>query len=92
MSTASSPSQAPNSVSNRMEQELQYYITHQAELAGKYCGKFLVIKGQQVIGVFDERLEAYTEISKTHAVGTFLIQECLPGTQAYTATYHSRVL
>jgi hypothetical protein len=72
-----------------LQKEFQYYLEHQAEFAEKHLGKFIVIKDQKVIGVFDERLEAYNETSKTHALGTFLIQQCLPGTQAYTATYHS---
>ena len=72
-----------------LQKEFQYYLEHQAEFSEKYLGKFIVIKGQKIIGVFDERLEAYNETSKTHSVGTFLIQQCLPGTQAYTATYHS---
>lgn len=76
---------------NPLAAEFQYFLDHQAELSEKHFGKFVVIKGQQVLGVYDDRLDAYEQTAREHAVGTFLIQQCLPGTQAYTATYHSLV-
>jgi hypothetical protein len=51
-----------------------------------------VIKEKSVIGVYDSHNEAYTESQKTHALGTFLIQHCLPGTDGYSQTFHSQVI
>ena len=42
-----------------LEKEFQYYLDHQAELAEQYEGKILVIKGEQVIGVYDDEDGAY---------------------------------
>ena len=75
-----------------LKEELQYYIDHQQELVEKYEGKFIVIKEKKVIGVYDTLEDAYIEAQKEHELGTFLIQECLPGEDSYTQTYHSRVL
>ena len=36
-----------------LEKEFTYYLDHQSELVEKYNGKFLVIKGEDVIGVYD---------------------------------------
>lgn len=74
-----------------LEKEFNFYIKNQAELLKKYEGKFIVIKGEEVVGVYDSELSAYTEAQKKHELGTFLIQQCLPGKENYTQTFHSRV-
>ena len=74
-----------------LEKEFNYYLEHQDELVEKYNGKFVVIKGHEFLGAYNSELAAIEEISKIHELGTFLIQHCLPGTEAYTQTYHSRV-
>ena len=73
-----------------LDKEYDYYLAHKAELAQKYDGKFLVIKGQEVIGVHDSDLGALIETSRKHEVGTFLIQECASGDESHTQTFHSR--
>ncbi len=77
---------------NSLEKEFQYFLDRQKELVEQYGGKFLVIKNQAVIGVYDTEAEAFTETQKQHELGTFLIQECKPGSEVYTQTFHSRVL
>jgi hypothetical protein len=66
--------------------ELDYFIAHQDELVKKYRDKFLVIIGEKVIGVYDNISEAYWETQKNHELGTFMIQPCKPGKDAYTVT------
>ena len=74
-----------------LEREFQYYKDHQDDLVKQHGGKFLAIVGEEVVGVFDSEIEAYLQTKKTHEVGTFLIQHCLPGKNSYTQTFHSRV-
>jgi len=74
-----------------LEKEFQYYLDNQADLVKEHKGKYLVIKDQKVIGVYDTQAEAYAETQKEHEVGTFLIQLCDLGKDSYTQTYHSRV-
>lgn len=74
-----------------LEREFEYYLKHQNDLVKQYRGKFVVIKNEKVIGVFDDELEAITETSKNHELGTFLVQRCEPGDENYTQTFHSRV-
>lgn len=57
-----------------------------------YAGKFIVIKNEKVIGVYDSEIEAYTDMVKKEDVGTFLIQECQPGNESYTQTFRTRVV
>ena len=74
-----------------LEKEFNYYLQHQKELIGKYNGKFIVIKGDAVIGDYESEPEAVEETSKQHELGTFLVQKCEPGSESYTYTYHSSV-
>ncbi len=76
---------------NNLQKQLEYFKSHQEELVKKYEGKFLVIKDQEVQGVYDTEMEAYTNAKKKFELGSFLIQQCLPGQESYTQTFHSRV-
>jgi hypothetical protein len=75
-----------------LEKEFQYYLTHQDDLIKQYnSGKYVVIAGQEVVGVYDDDLIALIDTRKTREQGTFLIQKCTPGKDDYTSTFHSRV-
>lgn len=71
--------------------ELNFFIKNQEELVRKYRGKTLVIQGDKIIATYDHHAEAYFETIKTHAPGTFAIQRCEPGPEAYTVTIQSAV-
>lgn len=75
-----------------LEKEFQYFLDNQDELVAKYNGKFIVIKNVSVIGSYDSHSDAYAQTTKTEKLGTFLIQHCIPGSDSYTQTFHSRVL
>lgn len=74
-----------------LEREFNFYLEHQDELVEKYNGKFIVVKNDEVLGAYNSMLEALQTTTKTHEMGTFLVQKCSPGSDDYTATYHSRV-
>lgn len=76
---------------DQLKKEFEYYLAHQGELVEKYNGKYIVIKNQEVIGVYDQELEAVQETRKEHELGAFLVQKCEPGERSYTAIFHSRV-
>lgn len=75
-----------------LEKEFKFYLNNQKELLKKYSGKIIVIKGEEIIGVFNSEVDALLETKKEHELGTFLIQKCSPGNIDITETYHSRVL
>ena len=76
---------------NYLQKQLEYFKSNQNELVKKYEGKFLVIKDQKIQGVYDTEIDAYVNARKRFEFGTFLIQQCLPGQESYTQTFHSRV-
>lgn len=79
-------------VNENLKKELDYFKTHQSEFVKKYAGKFLVIKNQEIQGVYDSEIDAYTSAKRKFELGTFLIQQCLPGEESYTQTLYSRMM
>jgi hypothetical protein len=75
-----------------LDKEFKYYIDNQLELVEKYPNKFIVIKDDKVIGVYDSHSDAYNKTVVTEELGTFLIQHCLPGVDSYSQTFHSQVI
>ena len=70
-----------------------WYLEHQNELVKEYNNRFIVIFDNQVIGDYDNLEHAlFQTIEKGYELGTFLIQECTEGEEAYTQTFHSRVI
>ena len=77
---------------NSLRQEFEYFKNNQKELVQNYEGRFLVIKNQEVKGDYSSIEEAYKDAISKFEAGTFIIQECRPGEEIYTATYHSIVI
>ena len=78
-------------MTNPLEAEFQYYLEHQAELAKKYAGKVIAIKGAEVVGVYDDESSAISETQETHELGTFLVQKVGQGPEGHTHVFRSRV-
>jgi hypothetical protein len=68
------------------EQELEYFVEHQDELVAKHAGKFLILRGREVVGAFDTALDAYLHGQSHFPPGSYMIQPCEPGPSAYTVT------
>jgi len=75
-----------------LEQEFKYFVDHQKELVKQYNGKYLIIKDQSVVGVYDTIEAAYEGGKEKYELGTFLIQYCIPGDAAIKQVFNSRVV
>ena len=64
-------------------------LFYQSEFVKKYKGRVLVIVGENIVGDYASSEEAYLDSKNRYALGTFLIQKCTPGTEAYTRTFYS---
>lgn len=53
-----------------------FFSSNIDSLCQKYENKYVVIKNQSIIGVYDSFNEAYAETIKKEELGTFLIQLC----------------
>jgi hypothetical protein len=72
-----------------LKKNLEWYITHQKDLAAKYNGKILLIANQELVKVFDDIGTAYAEALKAYAPGTFTLQPCSPDPDSYTLMLYS---
>lgn len=66
-----------------LEREFEFYLKNQNELVKKYNGRVVVIKEDDVIGVFDSEIDAIVETVKIHEMGSFLVQKCSEGDKDY---------
>ena len=73
-----------------LDTEFQFYLAHQNELVEKYNGKHIVIIGTNVVGSYDNHLDAVLESRKIYEPGTFLVQKCTPGKESYTLHFRNR--
>ena len=74
-----------------LDREFAYFKKHQLRLFKEHPGKFLVIKDEKVIGVYDSHDDAYFSMQVEHELGTFLIQQATSDKDSYTATFRTRV-
>ena len=75
----------------RLQKEFEYYLAHQTELAAKYQGRYIVIKGGEVLGHYASPEEAVRATAPKHEPGTFLVQHCDADPESTRITFHSRV-
>jgi len=75
-----------------LEREFEFYLERQEELVSRYRGKFVVICGCEVIGAYDDEIEAIEKTAQRFPLGSFLVQKCEPGAESYTQTFHSPVV
>jgi len=73
-----------------LKEEFEYYIAHQSDFVSKFAGNFVVLKNNEVLGVYGSEIEAYQETQKNEEIGTFLIQFVNPGEENYTQTFCSQ--
>jgi hypothetical protein len=68
------------------EKELAFFKGHQEELVRTLNGRSLVIRGTMVEADFDSPLQAYLYAQERFEAGTYMIQQVVPGPDAYTVT------
>lgn len=74
-----------------LQKQFDWYLANQEELVSRFDGRWIVITGESVIGVFASQSEAYSYAVANLQPGTFLIQLVGPGDENYSRTFHSRV-
>jgi hypothetical protein len=59
------------------DQDFEYFLKNTEQFYKEYGHKYLAIKEQKIIGVYDTFNEALDMTLQKESLGTFLIQECL---------------
>ena len=70
-----------------LDKEFKYFVNHHDEIFAEYPNMFVVVAAADT---FDDAL--INAINMGFVPGTFLIQECTEGDDAYTQTFHTRVV
>ena len=63
-----------------LQRERAYYLAHHDILAQLYDGQVIVIKGEVVLGAYDDAAWAAPKTRKRYAGGTFLVERVAAGT------------
>ena len=77
-----------------LDKEFKFYLENQSELAKQYFSRYIIIKEQQVLGDYATEIEAVLAAQNEMKlkIGTFLVQQCLPGVENHTQFFHSRAI
>lgn len=78
-------------MTDNLKADYDYFVKNKDQFLKDYSDKFIVIKNKQVIGVYDDQVEAFTETTKEHEQGTFIVQHCSPDFDD-VQVFRSRVL
>lgn len=57
-----------------LEEERQFYAENLANWLGQYPGKFVLVKGRELIGTFDTNEEALAEGARRFGLAPFLVR------------------
>lgn len=76
---------------SKLKDEFDYYLQNKKKFLIEHAGKYIVLKNQQILGVYADQLEAIEETVKTHQLGTFLVQHVVAGNEEESVRFHSRV-
>jgi hypothetical protein len=74
------------------DQDYEYFLKNMEELYKQHGHKFLSLKNQQVLGVYDSFQNALAETLKHEEYGTFLIQECFQNKEECVQYFQRNVI
>lgn len=66
--------------------DFDYFVSNYQNLYEQYGHKFLAIKNKEILGAYDSVPEAIDNLSSSHEIGTYIIQECTGDDSAYRTT------
>lgn len=62
-------------MANKLEREHQFYLDNHAKLYDRFGCKVVAIKGEEILGVFDNCEEAEQAVFSEHDPATVLLQQ-----------------
>ena len=74
------------------DKDYNFFLENIETLYEKYGHKFLAIKDEHILCVYDTFEEALNNTLKTEALGTFLIQECLENREKLVHHFQGNVM
>jgi len=72
--------------------DFKYFLENMENFYRTYGQKFIVIKKERILAVYDNFEEAYRATLKTEELGTFLIQECFEDEEKMICHFQDNVV
>ena len=72
-----------------LKEELEHYQTVREDLAKQYAGKYVAIKGREILGVYSDYMAAARALYVAHEQGSVFIQEIKSGENAHIGVIHT---
>ena len=66
--------------------DFHWFLENYDFLYKQYGHKFIAIRNQTILGIYDDMREALDKTSAKYPLGTFCVQECNGNASAYTAS------
>lgn len=76
-------------MSERLEKEYNQFLIFIKESGREHVGKTVAIKGEEILGLYDNYADAADTVYAEHEPGTVLIQEVRESVDALTVTFHT---
>ena len=71
------------------DKNYSFFVSNLSTLVNQYTDKYVVIKDEAIIGIYDSFKSAFDETKKTEELGTFLIQFCSDDPQSDVNYFYS---
>ena len=72
-----------------LREEYEHYQSICEDLAKEHAGKFVAIKGREILGFYSDYLAAARALYPEHKQGTVFIQEIKSGKDAHVGIIHT---
>ncbi len=66
------------------DKDFEWFLKNYSELYKKYGRKYLAIKNEKVLGVYDSMAEGVNKTAQEEELGTFIVQLCDGEESGYT--------
>ena len=76
-------------MSTPLREEYKHYQSIREDLAKEHTGKYLAIKGAEILGFYGDYMEAARALYPAHKQGSVFIQEIKSGRDAHLGTIHT---
>ena len=77
---------------NAQDKDFDYFLANMQNLFSKHGHKFVAVKNQSILGVYDTFNDALENTLKSEELGTFLVQECFDNKEEMVQHFQCNVM
>ena len=77
---------------NAQDKDFDYFLANMKNLYSEHGHKFVSVKNQSILGVYNTFNDALENTLKTEKLGTFLVQECFDNKEKMVQHFQCNVM